>query len=205
MARPIIAGEAIVSLREALRSYAPVPTEEFDKLRCLVRPMRIGKSEFLVRAGEIRSNVDFIISGVIRCFNIEESGLEYTKHFFTDGDFVIVDRGFLFGDSKVSEEAEGFFEALVDSTILTVSRQEFECCLVHPCWKRAFLNGFARQQELEHRRIEQLLTADAETRYRFFLHEFPGLEKRIRQHHIASYLGIDPVSLSRIRSKRAPR
>ncbi len=205
MARPIIASADIASLREALRSYAPVPTEEFDKLLCLVRPMRIGKSEFLVRAGEIRSNVDFIVSGVIRCYNIEESGLEYTKHFFTDGDFVVVDRGFLFGDAKAPEEAECFFEALVDSTILTVSRQELECCLVHPCWKRAFLNGITRQQEVEHRRIEQLLTADAETRYRFFLLEFPGLEKRIRQHHIASYLGIDPVSLSRIRSKSAPR
>ena len=127
MARPIIASADIASLREALRSYAPVPTEEFDKLLCLVRPMRIGKSEFLVRAGEIRSNVDFIVSGVIRCYNIEESGLEYTKHFFTDGDFVVVDRGFLFGDAKAPEEAECFFEALVDSTILTVSRQELEC------------------------------------------------------------------------------
>ena len=198
---PIITDLDISRLRGALRNYTPVPNEEFNKLLCHVRQYTIRKGGFLVRAGEIRSCVDFIVSGVIRCFQFEESGLEYTKHFFTEGDFVVTDRRFLFGDARGREDAGCYFEALEDSKILTVSTAAFESCLVHPCWKQGFLNGIDVTQELERRRIEQLLTADAETRYRFFALEYPGLEKRIRQHHIASYLGISPVSLSRIRSK----
>ncbi|MDH3326953.1 MAG: hypothetical protein OEM38_09590 [Gammaproteobacteria bacterium] len=50
------------------------------------------------------------------------------------------------------------------------------------------------------RRETQLIMFDASTRYHAFLEEFRGLEKRIPQYHIASYLGITPVQLSRIRS-----
>ncbi|MNG38637.1 hypothetical protein D3C84_1264130 [compost metagenome] len=51
------------------------------------------------------------------------------------------------------------------------------------------------------RREMQLLTLSAEDRYRSFLEEFGALEKKIPQYYIASYLGITPVALSRIRAK----
>ena len=50
-------------------------------------------------------------------------------------------------------------------------------------------------------REREFLLFDAETRYKSFLNTFPGLERRIKQHLIASYLGITPVALSRIRKK----
>ncbi len=191
------------SLREALLRYGDVPPAEFDNLLRILRVDFVDRCEYLVRAGENRSSLDFIVSGVIRCLGIEESGFEYTKHFFTDCDFVVADRSFLYDDPSSVEEAEYFFQAIEDTRILTVAREEFESHLVHPCWRRVFMTGIARLQKLEERRIGQLLSADAEARYRLFLEEYPGLENRIRQHHIASYLGISPVSLSRIRGKLA--
>ena len=51
------------------------------------------------------------------------------------------------------------------------------------------------------RRESALLLDDAKTRYLSFLEEYPGLEARLKQHHIASYLGVTPVTLSRIRAQ----
>ena len=55
--------------------------------------------------------------------------------------------------------------------------------------------GFTTKEKRE----RELLLLDAESRYRIFLEEFPNLEKRVKQHMIASYLGITPERLSRIR------
>jgi CRP-like cAMP-binding protein len=59
------------------------------------------------------------------------------------------------------------------------------------------------QERLDYkdRRIHGFLTKDAAGRYLDFLSEYPGLEARVRQRHIASYLGMTPVTLSRIRSR----
>ena len=176
-----IADAEVVRLEESLRSYADVLDGEFDKLLRLVHAKLIDKGAFLVRAGETRSCLDFMVSGVIRCYGIDESGAEYTKHFFTEGDFIVTDRRFLFGDAEALEVAEYYFEALEETRILTVAAGEFGSQLVHPCWHKVFLSGIARLQELEQRRIGQLLTADARTRYRQFL-EYPGLDKRIQRH-----------------------
>jgi len=54
---------------------------------------------------------------------------------------------------------------------------------------------------LKEQREAALLLDDAETRYRQFLSDYPGLDKRIAQYHIASYIGVTPVTLSRIRKK----
>jgi len=50
-------------------------------------------------------------------------------------------------------------------------------------------------------RERDLLIFDAEERYKSFLKSFPGLDKRVKQHLVASYLGISPVVLSRVRNK----
>lgn len=70
----------------------------------------------------------------------------------------------------------------------------------HRCWEtlgRKLAEGLYIKKEMKER---LLLMNTAEERYLQFLKEFPGLEKRVPQYHIASYLGITPVSLSRIRS-----
>ena len=63
--------------------------------------------------------------------------------------------------------------------------------------KEAFEKGYATKEKRE----RELLLLDAESRYKSFIHEFPHLEPRIKQHMIASYLGITPIALSRIRKK----
>jgi CRP-like cAMP-binding protein len=100
----------------------------------------------------------------------------------------------------VKKESDYYFQALEDSIVLKIERVEDRECLSHPCWQEIFAKEIERVHTIEERRIKQLLLADAETRYFNFLQDFPGLEGRIKQSHIASYVGVSPVSLSRIRT-----
>jgi len=71
----------------------------------------------------------------------------------------------------------------------------------NPCWDRFLIKMLEKGYTQKEKRERELLLLDSETRYRNFLEEYLTLEKRVKQHMIASFLGIAPESLSRIRKK----
>lgn len=72
----------------------------------------------------------------------------------------------------------------------------------HPCWDRFLIKLLEKGYSTKEKRERELLHLDADERYAIFLEEYPTLESRVKQHMIASYLGITPESLSRIRKNR---
>ena len=95
-----------------------------------------------------------------------------------------------------------YIQALADADLLYISQDQYVNGLLgHACWQ--MINAkYAQMLFIEkEKRESEFLSDDAETRYRKFRERFPGMEERIRQYHIASYLGITPVALSRIRKK----
>ena len=93
-------------------------------------------------------------------------------------------------------------EALEDSEILEISWKDFMQLLDQDIfWVKFLLKFIERGYMIKEKRERDLLLLDAETRYKNFLLEFPGMDQRIKQGIIASYLGIKPETLSRIRSK----
>jgi hypothetical protein len=73
----------------------------------------------------------------------------------------------------------------------------------HPCWNSFLVVQLQKALIMKEEREREFLMFDAEQRYRAFLQQFPNLEKRIKQHVVASYLRLAPESLSRIRKKIA--
>jgi CRP-like cAMP-binding protein len=93
-------------------------------------------------------------------------------------------------------------ESLEDSKILEISWKDFMQLLDQDIfWVKFLLKFIERGYMIKEKRERDLLLLDAETRYKDFLLEFPGMDQRITQGIIASYLGIKPETLSRIRSK----
>jgi CRP-like cAMP-binding protein len=164
----------------------------------IFRPFCLSKGQYFIQAGEVPTTFGFLISGLCRLYYLDPSGTEWTKAFCLANSVVAAYSALLRG-----EPSRLFIQALEDSSLLVADYAVYQTLTMeHPCWQ--ILNGklaeslFIKKEQRE----SELLLDDAPTRYEKFLTEYPGLEARVKQYHIASYLGITPVSLSRIRAQR---
>ncbi|MCO7125255.1 Crp/Fnr family transcriptional regulator [Sporolactobacillus shoreicorticis] len=189
-------------LTEKIYSYIDASDKELNSFIQLLKPISIQKGDFFIRSGDTKPWFGLIISGLFRGFYIKESGEEFTKHFFRENDFMSAHSRSLVDIDYLPEASEYYFQALEDSIVLKVDDiKEAKRLLMHPCWVEMFSKEIERIHKIEEGRIQSLMLDDATQRYLRFKQNFPGLENRIKQLQIASYIGISPVSLSRIRAK----
>lgn len=182
-------------LQHFLKSIAPLPDEEIEKFIELLQEEKLTVGEYFIRAGEIPTKIAFVISGLFRYVYINEEGKEFTKS-------LIAEQNILSSYSSMIQEVPSHFyvEAMEDSRILSFNFEKWqELQARHPAWNVFLLRLVEKGFMVKEKRERELLLLDAESRYRIFLAEFPGLDKRIKQTIIASYLGISPESLSRVR------
>lgn len=139
----------------------------------------------------------FIAEGLFRVYHISDSGKNNCLVFRESGRFLSAYNSLL--DNTVSKYS---FQALEDSVLLYVTLEEYaELLEEDECWQRVVSKYFQILYiEKEERELE-ILSADAKSRYKNFITKYPDLSKRIPQYHIASYLGITPEALSRIRNR----
>lgn len=96
-----------------------------------------------------------------------------------------------------------FVEALEDSSILEIRYQDWQQLLERkPIWQKLLLSTLEKGFIKKEARERAFLLDSAETRYVTFLADYPDLEQRISQRVVASYIGIQPESLSRIKKNR---
>ena len=137
----------------------------------------------------------FMAEGWLRYFLVDAEGCEYTRYFCNGGNFASAQEAMTAGQPSAYS-----IQALEDSSLAVFSYKDWLDLLeTHPAWgiiHKAVLDQALASAE---RRERALVLDDAATRYAALLADFPGIESHVRQYDIASYLGISPVSLSRIR------
>lgn len=186
-----------ISPGQALQSLAPIPPDEMDRFLSLCTLQELKRGETFLREGDIPVRFAFSASGLLRYFYVDADGNEFTKGFFPEGRFIV-------SYSAMVEHRPSHFtiEALEDCLIHTIHHADWERLRQsHRCWNEVLVALLTFAYSVKEEREREFLLLDAESRYRLFLQRFPGLDRRVRQHHIASYLGITPVALSRIRKK----
>jgi CRP-like cAMP-binding protein len=184
-------------LFDQIRALADVPASELGRLGAIFHPTELRRGEHLLRAGETPDSLAFVGAGLLRLYYIDRAGREFTKSFCVAGEIVAAYSALLLG-----APSRLFIEALEDAQLLVADYRAYQALAAqHPCWavvnQRRAEALFIKKESRE----AALLLDDAESRYLQFLAEYPGLEARVRQHYIASYLGITPVSLSRVRAR----
>lgn len=158
---------------------------------------RIARGEFYLTAGTVTDRFAFVTQGLFRFSYSDENGKDYTAFFAGEGCFIPSYAAVSLGiASRFSIEA--LEESAVAEFPFRVLKDLEESSPAARKITRQFLLKALLSKE---KREASLILDDAETRYREFLKEFASLEHRLRLHHIASYLGISPVSLSRVRKK----
>ncbi|MEQ9363995.1 MAG: Crp/Fnr family transcriptional regulator [Leptospirales bacterium] len=184
-------------LRRALGQMADIPPREWRALRSIIRGRDLKRGEYLARAGEKATDFAVVIKGALREFYIRPNGSEFNKQFCLAGDF----SGSYF-DLLSEGVSTASIEALSDCRLLIGDYRRFTALYDrHPVWDRV---GRLIAEALfvrKARREYDFLALSAEERYRLLRARTPRLEELIPQFHIASYLGVTPVALSRIRQR----
>ena len=174
-----------------------IPSDEYLKFRDMLSGLSLDKGEHLVKEGGTPHKIAFIVSGIFRAYYLTEAGDEKTIVFREKGKPLSAYSSFL-----RKEPAKFSIQALEKSLLLFITIKDFEVLLSQdPSWKlnigQYYMNLFIEKEKRE----RELMSDDAETRYLRFLKDYPGLDERVNHYHIASYLGISNVTLSRIRNK----
>jgi CRP-like cAMP-binding protein len=174
-----------------------LPDNRIDDFLSIGRIKVISVSDYFVRAGEVPYKIAFVGSGLFRYVYINDKGDEFTKG-------IIRENFFLSSYSAMITGKPSYFsiEALEESQILEIIWKDFLQLIENDTfWVKFLLKFVEKGYMIKEKRERDLLLLDAETRYKNFLIEFPGMDQRIKQGIIASYLGIKPETLSRIRKK----
>jgi CRP-like cAMP-binding protein len=190
---------------QALRAIAPMEDETgFAPVLAAMQPRRLAAGELLLRVGDTGDRECLLLSGILRSSVADAQGREVTLAFH-QGPTALT-------PALARADAQGF--SRIDCQALTLAWvAEFpaallvDCMLRHPAVQR-WGDAVLRAELLRRADREWSLAAlPAAERLALFRREHPGLEGRIAQHHVASYLGITPVSLSRLRAQEraAPR
>lgn len=188
-------------LHRFLDNLTPIAPATWDRVQPLFMEGRLGKGEHFIREGQLAREIGFLAEGVMRAYYRNAAGQEYNKHFFTAPCFIGGYASLITGAPNMIQQ-----EALTDCVVLSAPygpfRQLFDHCPDLERAARILAEGFFVAKEQREIEIVQL---DAEARYRLFRERFPALEALVPQYHIASYLGVSPTQLSRIRRKSSGR
>ncbi len=174
-----------------------LPENKIDEFLSIGKIKTIHSLDCFIRAGEVPQKIAFVFSGLFRYVYTNNNGDEFTKS-------IIKENLFLSSYSAMIMERPSYFsiEALEDSQVLEISWKDFLQLVENDIFWFKFLFKFIEiGYMVKEKRERDLLLLNAETRYKNFLTEFPGMEQRLKQGIIASYLGIKPETLSRIRKK----
>jgi CRP-like cAMP-binding protein len=180
-----------------LRGWCDFPGAELAKAKRVFRPAAVPRGAFLTRAGERPDRVTFIVAGLVRIVYETAAGTERTYGFRAENHLVCAYSAVLRG-----ERARMSIETLEPCSVLVTSRAAFdELTAGHRCWRELIARLTEDLYPRQEARQRELLLDDATTRYRGFVTEHPGLARRLTQAQIASYVGVTPVALSRIRGR----
>lgn len=183
-------------LFKTFNELSSITKEAWADFLPLFTPLELKRNEYLLREGARVSHCYVLTEGIVRVYYNKE-GNEYNKTFFTPGMFPTPLTALLSNTPSALS-----FQALTPCQLISFSYHKFkELSDKHRCLERIFLKILENVWIKKERHDIQMVTNDATTNYMLFREQFPHLENLIPQYHIASYLGITPIQLSRIRAK----
>jgi CRP-like cAMP-binding protein len=188
-------------LLKNLGKYVLLHEEEQDIIRSLFTPKKFRKRQYLLQEGDIARFETFIVQGVTRTYEVDEKGQEHVVQFGLEDWWV----GDLY--SFLTETPTKFnIDCIEDTEVLQITKANLETLYQRvPKMERHFRimipNAFITATNW----LAATLAKSATERYNDFITQYPQIGQRVPNHQIASYLGITPQSLSRIRAQAGAR
>lgn len=182
-------------LFDFISKYVSLTDEEKNALLSLDLFHSLKKGTILLKEGQKSKDSYFVLKGCIRIYYIID-GEEKTTAFYTEMEV-------LTPPSVIRKTPSEYYISCVEDTILTVSNSEMEVEINSKFPKFEIMCRILSEELLAKQRIDfdEFKTSSPEQRYQNLLQKRPDLIQRVPQHQLASYLGIKPQSLSRLRAR----
>jgi len=184
-----------IQIRKSIDNIYALGEDCWSELEPLIYIKELDKNDYFSKEGQSTRDLGFIFNGILRIYYLNDKGEEWNKHFLQETDFVA---------SSISPEKKSItnIQALTKTIILCIPYSE----LVKISTKYNEINSFIQRLTFSYLEQKQdreisLLSEEAINNYLTFKKSYPNLENKIQHYHIASYLGITPTQLSRLRKK----
>jgi CRP-like cAMP-binding protein len=191
--------QTLAFMFEKLRAFfergLTLTDQHFEFIKAQFHSKKIKKGEVIFREGEIAKYGMFVASGCLRTYIIDNKGKEHIIQFSPENWWVADMDSFTTG-----VQTQYFLDAVEDSELLLCDNISFTKILEYvPGLAAQYQAGIQKHTAAKNQRIALALSASAQERYGNFLKAYPSLVQRLPLHMIASYLGITPETLSRVR------
>lgn len=184
-------------LLESISQKVKVTDQDLEHLKRFFIPKKIRKRQYILNAGDVCQYITFVEKGMLRSFLVDDTGHEHVVQFAVEGWWISDMGSFLSGNDALYN-----IEALEDSEVLNLSRQAMDDVMNQlPALERYFRLLMQNNIVALQRRVIAYMSLSAEEKYLKLMDVCPDIINRAPQQHIASYLGITPETLSRIRKQ----
>lgn len=185
--------------RKYLEDRITIADTAYELIASVSRIEKLKKRDSLLREGEVCRFNAFVCQGLLRRYSISDKGIEHTVYFAMEN-WWIADRQSLMDGTPSRYN----IDAIEDAVVLLISKTDFDMlCEKIPEFKDMVNQILQRSLNATQERMHTTLQATAEERYMQFLKTFPNVANRASRTMLASYLGITPETLSRIRRQIA--
>jgi CRP-like cAMP-binding protein len=185
----------------SVKEHISITEEEFDLCKTLFILKKLRKKQYLLQEGDVSRYTAFVEKGMLRTFTVDDKGNEPILQFSMEGWWITDLYSFL-----TDEPSRYNIEAIEDCELLLITKSSWDVLLEKvPAFERYFRILIQNSLIAIQRRLMNSMTETAEEQYTKLIATFPTCLQRVPQHMIASFLGITPETLSRIRSQMATR
>ena len=192
--------DAFDTFLNSVKSLCPkVTKDELEYLQSGLTVTDLKSKHFYIHANTIQKEIGFVFSGLLRAFYVDKDGKEISVNFIREGKYLTHYSAFI-----TQTPCKYYFQCIEPSIIVNLSYKHIQ----EGYNKFTNLERYGRLVaeevlKVQQRRIESFLFDNAETRYLDFAKENPDLFNRVSLSYLASFLGIERQSLTRIRKKLA--
>ena len=191
----------IETLISHLNEYLPLDMEEIKELEERAKVRKVRRRQYILAAGEICKHYNFVVEGCFKMYKVDEAAKEHNIMFAVENQWITD-----IGSFHTEQPSQLYIEAIEPAEVIQISKPDLLFFYAnHLKFNRTF-RVIAEDQFVElQNRLLQTISTTAEERYAKFVQDYPHLINRLSSIQIASYIGITPEFLSRIRSQQVSK
>lgn len=185
-------------LIEHFEKYLSFIEEEKRLIEERVKLIKVKRRQLILQAGYVCKHYSFVVKGCFKMYGIDDKGKEHNIQFAAEGDWIAD-----IGSFHSKKSSQLFIEAIEPSVAIQIEQQDLYLLYLNiPKLDRIFKVIIENKYVELQNHVLQNISSTAQQRYLNFLEQYPHLANRLPNAQIASYLGITPEFLSKIRSER---